>query len=158
MAQYFLDTSAIVKRYASFEAGHFWVDALCAAAAGNVIFASDVAVVEVVAAFCRMARTQPPRLSEARRNQLIALFRAHDGASTYAFVAVDHLLCERAADLCLTHPLRAYDAVQLACALVIRDQAAAARLPPPTFVSADIELLAAAVAEGLTIENPNGHP
>ena len=64
----------------------------------------------------------------------------------------------RAADLCRTHPLRAYDAIQLACVLTRRDDDLATGLPTPTFVCADTILLAAATAEGLAIENPNSHP
>jgi hypothetical protein len=43
----------------------------------------------------------------------------------------------RAAVLCRIHPLRAYDAAQLACALTQRDDDEAAGRPVSTFVCAD---------------------
>jgi uncharacterized protein len=76
----------------------------------------------------------------------------------YIVIAVDRSIITRAADLCRTHPLRAYDAIQLACALTRRDDDVADGLPAPTFVCAATALLAAAAAEGLAIENPNSHP
>jgi hypothetical protein len=56
------------------------------------------------------------------------------------------------------HPLRGYDAVQLAAALAVHRPRAAALLPALTFVCADARLNAAATAEGLTVEDPNDHP
>jgi predicted nucleic acid-binding protein len=61
-------------------------------------------------------------------------------------------------DLCRFHRLRAYDAVQLACALEVRNKLAALGILAPTFVSADTELLNIAKAEGLIIENPSVYP
>ena len=57
------------------------------------------------------------------------------------------------------HPLRAYDAVQLAAALELHSQRTAfGGLSPVTFVSADQILNRAAAAEGLLVEDPNSHP
>ncbi len=73
-------------------------------------------------------------------------------------VRCNHTVLNRAATLCRKHPLRAYDAVQLAAALTHRDDDLAAGLLAPTFVCADAILLNAAAAEGLPIENPNTNP
>ncbi len=54
--------------------------------------------------------------------------------------------------------LRAYDAVQLAAALEIRQQHQEVGLGPVTLISADQPLNAAALAEGLTVDDPNSHP
>jgi predicted nucleic acid-binding protein len=59
-----------------------------------------------------------------------------------------------AADLTQHHPLKAYDAVQLAVALRYGPVLAG---HPFTFVSGDDTLLAAARAEELSIENPFDH-
>jgi hypothetical protein len=59
--------------------------------------------------------------------------------------------------LCHTHPLRAYDAVQLACAFQARDDAQVVGVTPPVFVCADTNLLASAAAEGMGVDNPNDH-
>jgi uncharacterized protein len=55
------------------------------------------------------------------------------------------------------HRLRAYDAVQLAAALEIRQQRQEAGFGPVTLVSADHDLNKAAQAEGLVVEDPNLH-
>jgi hypothetical protein len=56
------------------------------------------------------------------------------------------------------YPLRAYDAVQLACALTVRRSMRRRGMLPPLFVSADTTLLAAARAEGFLVDNPLQHP
>ena len=55
------------------------------------------------------------------------------------------------------HPLRAYDAVQLASGLFANDLLIAMEQPTLTFLCADDRLLAAAQAEGLAIDNPNSY-
>jgi hypothetical protein len=75
---------------------------------------------------------------------------------------VDNALYTVAGDLCRTHRLRAYDAVQLACALAVHEDVLASQPPdaePPDFlfVSADLGLLAIAHAEGFSSENPNNY-
>ena len=65
---------------------------------------------------------------------------------------------EAAGDLCLSHRLRAYNAVQLACALALREYALINQAPLPILVCADRGLLDVAGVEGLQIENPNNYP
>jgi hypothetical protein len=57
-----------------------------------------------------------------------------------------------------THALRAYDAVQLAAALEIRQQRQKRGFDPVTLISADQALNDAATAEGLTVDDPRSHP
>ena len=52
MASYFLDSSALVKRYAA-ETGSAWVESLTDPRAGNRIYVAAIAHVEVVAAIAR---------------------------------------------------------------------------------------------------------
>ena len=61
-----------------------------------------------------------------------------------------------AADLARQHPLKAYDAVQLAVALRQHHALRAVR-QSLIFVSGDKTLLAAAEAEGLATDNPFDH-
>lgn len=70
MVRYFLDTSALIKRYVRDEPGHQWIAEMCATESGHTIIVAEIALVEVVATFCRMARESPPRLqmAEARRS------------------------------------------------------------------------------------------
>ncbi len=55
MGAYFLDSSAIIKRYLR-EQGHAWVVTLCDPAQGHELYISQAALVEVVATICRKSR------------------------------------------------------------------------------------------------------
>lgn len=156
MAAYFLDTSALVKYYVA-EVGQGWVKSLCDQPHHNLIFIAQVTAVELVAALCRKVRDKPPGLTSLERDQQIAFFR-QDAQAKFSEVPVTGGIIARAGDLCFTHPLRAYDAVQLACALQVREDVQAAGLAVPIFVSADQALLTFAQHEGLRTDNPNEHP
>ncbi len=153
MALYFLDTSAIVKRYFP-EQGHNWITALCDPEQEHDLYISQAALVEVVAATCRREREHSVTLEE--RNTLITTFR-QDNRDSYEIWPVTTDVYTFAGDLCRSHRLRAYDAVQLACALAIHAIAIANQAPDLTFVCADLGLLAVATAEGLKVENPNNY-
>jgi uncharacterized protein len=154
MATYFLDTSAIIKRYI-FEPGQAWVLSLCNPAQGHDLYISQAALVEVVAAICRRAREKS--ISIAERDRLITVFR-HDSKQGYNIWPVTIDLYNAAGDLCRSHRLRAYDAVQLACALALRQYTLTNQAPEPIFVCADVGLLDIAGIEGLRVENPNTYP
>ncbi len=57
-----------------------------------------------------------------------------------------------------THGLRGYDALQLAASIQVNRLCVSSGLPALILVSADGELNAAALNEGLTLEDPNAHP
>ena len=95
------------------------------------------------------------------RNSTIDDFR-RDVRSSYSTWVVDNALYMAAGDLCRTHRLRAYDAIQLACAIGVREDAFRVQPPetePPDiiFISADRGLLSVALAEGFNVENPNNY-
>jgi uncharacterized protein len=154
MAIYFLDSSAIVKRYFP-EQGHTWIVALCDVAQGHDLYIAQPALVEVVAALCRKERERSITLAE--RDTLITLFR-EDSKGSYNIWPVTTDLYHAAGDLCRSHRLRAYDAVQLACVLALRQYTLANQAPEPIFVCADAGLLDMAGVEGLRVENPNIFP
>jgi hypothetical protein len=81
-------------------------------------------------------------------------FSAHSNTD-YEFIELDLPVVVAARLLLERHPLRAYDAVQLASAVVANRALQAARLASLIFLSADERLNAVADAEGLTVENPN---
>ena len=56
------------------------------------------------------------------------------------------------------YALRGYDAVQLAAALDVNAYWLSLDMPGLILVSADSELNAAAMAEGLNADDPNAHP
>ena len=67
-------------------------------------------------------------------------------------------LANRAMLLAEKHGLRGYDALQLAAGVEVDVRYLASGLPAVIFISADTELNVAAMAEGLTIDDPNTHP
>lgn len=154
MATYFLDTSAIIKRYI-FEQGQSRVLSLCNPAQAHDLYISQAALVEVVAAICRRAREKSISITE--RDRLITLFR-QDSEQGYNSWPVTTGLYNAAGNLCRSHRLRAYDAVQLACVLALRQYTLVNQAPEPIFVCADVGLLEIAGAEGLQFENPNNYP
>jgi uncharacterized protein len=154
LAVFFLDSSALVKRYLS-ETGTTWVESLFDAGAGHVVFIAAVTGVEMVAAITRRARggtISPPDAAAA-----CAQLRA-DLSVDYQVVELSTLVLARAMDLAETGGLRGYDAIQLAAALALQTVRSTSGLPPLTFVSADTELNAVATADGLPVEDPNLHP
>lgn len=152
MPSYFLDSSAIVKRYV-LEAGSVWVADVMSLSAENVIHAVSITEVEVVAALTRRARAGSIDPAAARR--LIARFRS-DFNDYVQTVEVTSKLLSSAVHVAEDRGLRGYDAVQLAGALAVNREAADLGLAT-TLVSADAELNAAAAAEGLAVEDPNRH-
>jgi uncharacterized protein len=149
-----LDSSAIVKRYVP-EVGCQWLTALVAPESRNVISIAEVTRAEVAGALTRRAREGSLPFNESRL--LIQAFEAHC-AMQYRVIPTEHAVVSLAVELIQQHPLRTYDAIQLATALIFRGSLAEHSLPPPTFISADDRLLAAAQAEGLPTDNPNDHP
>jgi predicted nucleic acid-binding protein len=96
-------------------------------------------------------------LSAALAARLLADFR-FDLANQYQAVAVTPRLIAGAMSLAEKHGLRGYDAVQLAAALQLNAGRQARKASALILVSADADLNAAALAEGLRVEDPNLHP
>lgn len=84
-------------------------------------------------------------------------FRQHL-TGRYTVIEITPALFNDAMRLANTHALRAYDAVQLAAALEIRQQRQNVGLGLVTLISADQALNDAATAEGLTVDDPRSHP
>ena len=154
MAVCFFDSSALVKRYIA-ETGSAWIQALTASASGNQLYVARITGAEMIAAITRRWRSGATSPSDAAA--ALAAFRA-DFNVAYFSMDVSARLVAHAMDLAEAHGLRGYDAVQLAAALELRDRCRAAGVPDPLLVGADGGLNAAAVAEGLSVDDPNGHP
>ncbi len=148
MAALFLDTSALVRRYDRGEAGSGKVVALCLPANGHTLLLARITRVEVASALGRKVREG--RLGQPLMQRLWTLFLAH-WRDQYRVVALDEATYERAEQLLFAHPLWAYDALQLACAL-----RTAALLADVTddfrFCTADRAQGDAATREGLVLE------
>lgn len=72
-------------------------------------------------------------------------------------VEIGPALVNEAMRFATVHALRGYDAVQLATLWSVQATLRSKQLPLPTLVAADHDLLAAAVAEGFVVEDPNTH-
>ena len=153
MASYILDSSALVKRYVA-ESGSIWVSNLSNPGSGNQIFVANIAGVEVVAALAR--RRTSYRSGSADFGFLIDQFR-NDFKEVYKIVEVSPSIIKSAMHIAERHALRGYDCIQLSSALFI-SQKYAELGEKFTLVSADLELNAAAILEGVIVENPNDHP
>jgi uncharacterized protein len=154
-APYFLDASAVTKRYVA-ERGSAWVTALTDPASGNACWLAAISRVEVLAALYLRVRTGT--LTPSQAGQAEQVFRG-ELATHFRLLPVHDVLLNEAMRLVASHPLRAYDAVQLAAALDLQAQRQAfGGLSPPIFLSADQRLNRAAAAEGLAVDDPNNHP
>jgi predicted nucleic acid-binding protein len=154
VAVYFFDTSALVKRYAQ-EVGTAWVNGITDPSASHSVYIARITGAEVVAAVKRKERNR--QISGVDATTMIADFR-HDFANQYSVFEITPNIITRAMALAEAHPLRGYDAVQLAVAVEINLEGISIGLPALTLVCADHDLNAAAGAEGLVVEDPNNNP
>jgi uncharacterized protein len=151
---YYFDTSALVKRYIV-EVGSQWVSTIAAQSNSHLISTSHLTLVEMVSAFARRQRENTMTLQAVQLAR--QLVEAHF-QQNYEVVRLTDLIANLANDLLQHHPLRAYDAVQLACALTINTRFLSVSNVPITFVSADQRLISVAITEGLLTDDPNLHP
>lgn len=154
MSLYFLDSSALVKRYVT-ETGSDWIRALTDPAARNPVIIVRITWVEVLSALARRQREGSITSSDVTR--AIRTF-SYDLDMQYQVAEVGAALVKTAGELVIQHPLRAYDALQLASALRVQSDLAETGVIPLTFLTADERLIAIAQAEGLLTDNPNRHP
>ena len=154
MTEYYLDASALVKRYAD-EAGSVWIRQITEREAEHTIMLAEVTLAEVAAALAAKHRA-PGGITPQQRDRALSRF-LQDCDEHFLLLLVDRPVIDRAVTLTQNHRLRGYDAVQLATALVASDTLQEQNLPAPIFVASDTDLLSAATAENLAVENPLVH-
>jgi len=154
VAVYYLDTSALVKRYAH-EQGSAWLLALTDPGQRHDLYTVRLTAPELVAALFRKARTG--NISTADAASAAQIFRL-DWRHGYFVLDATGPVTERAMDLAATHGIRGYDAVHLAAALTMQDRRLAMNLAPLTFISADDDQRGVASIAGLLVDNPNAYP
>lgn len=147
---YFLDSSALVKYYMT-EPGSTWIRQRVDV--GEPILLAEITVAEVAAALGILQRKG--RITARHRRDFWERFE-RDCVERYDLIPVVYGVIHSAALLCTRHPLKAYDAVQLAAGLALRGTLAKQDIPL-VFVSGDDTLINAAKAEGLTVDNPFWH-
>lgn len=134
---FYLDTSAIAKRYVR-EPGSVQVRDLFRRR--RTVAVSRLAYAELAAAVARLSRVGA--LDDAARDLILG--RLGRDFSALTVVEARRAIVERVPSLVLRNPLRGFDALQLATALTLHEDAGAV-----DFWTADQRLAAAARAEGL---------
>jgi len=156
MSVYYFDASALVKYYVT-EPGSTWVRQLIEEQHSqngqyqHVILISEITRVEVAAGLAIIERVGRIRRAEREREYLRFISQL---VHRYTVIPVTTENLETAARLTQQYPLKAYDAVQLATALHVRQALADQSL---IFVCGDRSLSAAAQTEQLSVENPFEH-
>jgi uncharacterized protein len=153
VAVYFVDSSALVKRYVQ-EVGTPWVRRLTHRGQAHEIYLASITPVELTAAVARRRRGKT--LSAPQASSILSRFHKHL-AGRYTVLELTPVLLAEAMRLANSHELRAYDAVQLAAVLELKRQWVDAGISV-VLVSADQDLNDAAAVEGLTVEDPLHHP
>lgn len=154
MSAFFCDSSAIVKRYIA-ETGSAWLLATANPSIGNFVYVARITLVEVISAITR--REKGKHISSTDADNARLTFE-QDYSNEFFTVEISADLIDKAANLAKKYALRGYDAVQLAAALETEKERIASGLSSLILLSADTELNAAAVSEGLTVDDPNNHP
>lgn len=153
MATFYADSSVLVKRHVP-ELGTAWVRNLAAPTAANTIITTQISLVELYSALNRRVREKSVTALRYKRIQSVI---SYVWSAQYETVELTDKLIGEAKLLLERHPLRAYDAVQLASAIQARMNLLIAGFTAPVFLSADDRLLLAAQAEGFITDNPNLH-
>jgi len=151
MTDYYLDASALVKRYAD-EPGSRWVRQITDPNPENSILLAEITLAEVSAALAAKHRATG---GITRRQMARVLSRfLQDCDEIFLLLPVDRPVIDLAVELAQQHRLRGYDAVQLAAAVVTGETLKSQDLSAPVFVASDENLLTAARARNLIVENP----
>lgn len=154
MALFFLDTSALIKKYVV-ETGSTWVQKLIS---GNSIAVSAFALVEVASALGR--QTREGNLTDGQRDAVFGELLAD--LPSYIVVRPSQPVLDEAARLAMAVPvplaLRAADALQLASARRCFQRWRRSGHGIGRFVCADRALVGAARWAGLSVDNPEDYP
>jgi len=150
---YFLDSSALVKRYVR-EVGSAWVRSLISGLPRGALFIAKITGPEVIAALARKQRMD--EISVADYQQAVADL-PHDFQHAYTQIELTNRITRQAMVLPQRYVLKGYDSVQLASALRVDTVLKQLGQPVFTFISADDALCDVARVEGLATDNPNNH-
>lgn len=136
----YLDTSALIKLYVAEEGTDSVQEAVSRV---NVVAASRVSYVEARAALARAWRESRIGKQDLRH----AVSGLNEDWERFLVLEVTSDLARRAGDLAEEYALRAYDALQLASALILKGSIGA----EVSFLSFDEDLSHAAESAGLTV-------
>jgi hypothetical protein len=151
MARYFIDTSALAKRYMR-ETGSDWIASLFQSDPRHTMLIAQITPVEITSAIYRQYRLG--QMSAGISARVVVLFQRHLGQD-FTVIRFTNAIVKLASSLTGKYPLHAYDAVQLGTALSTAQRSAG--LPKLIFLTSDARLRAAAEQEGLITDDPNLH-
>ncbi len=140
---YFLDTSALFKRYTD-EPGTEAIKQVFAEKAN--CFISQLTITEVASNLKRLAEINR-LITDAEFRQVLKVFLGDIASSAIYTLDVTAKIVLNGVDLCSENYLTPIDALQLATALSVKSA-------NPIFVCSDLKLLKAAEKHGLKILNP----
>ena len=153
MAIYFLDSSALVKRYIR-ETGSNWMCNLFDSSLGNQFFIAAITGVEIISAITRRAKNGSINVADAIA--ICSQFK-QDFQTEYQIIEISDRVINSAINIAESYALRGYDSVQLASGFELNTLCITNGLTGINFVSVDNNLNTAALGKGLMIENPNNH-
>ncbi len=139
----YLDTSALVKRLVKEKGSQFVTELV---AGGDPVATAKIAYAEVYAGLTRIMRERDLSASE----YALAYRSFEEEWRTYVRVDLADEVLLLARDLIQRRPLRGFDAIHLASALILGK----ALGEEMTFIASDARLLRAAEAEKLAVMNP----
>lgn len=142
MSVYYVDTSALVKRY-HVEPGSQRIDQLFGDPTATFL-AANIALTEITSALDR--KVQESLLTRDALNTVLAAI-ARDLLEDFWLIEIERAHILRSQELILRHHLRALDALHLSVLLSLQDLA-------PVLVSADQKLLEAAKQERYAVLDP----
>jgi predicted nucleic acid-binding protein len=140
---YFLDTSALVKRY-HLETGTACLDAVFSEADATFLIAS-ITIAELTSAVARKC-TEREITQEALRRTLSKF--AEDLIADFWILDIERRHIQAAQQLILRHGLRTLDSLQLSVLLSVKSLS-------PVLLSSDARLLSTAEAEGIAVRDPS---
>lgn len=159
---YFFDTSALLPRFLRRSSGHAWVKAITDPSSQNVIAIAEITATEIASAMNQLVRGGS--LHKKQCDESLNVFWSQFDSGEYTTSPITSAIVRGAADLCRVRPLKGMDALQLACALMIRDDIRLAgagmsgsAFTDPIFLTEDNKLRDAALAEGFVVDSPLNH-
>lgn len=142
-ATYYLDTSALVKRY-HVERGTAYLDAVFSDPDATFIIVS-ITIAELTSVIVR--KHAEGEISQQALLQTLARF-SEDLITEFWILDIERHHVQTAQQLILRYGLRTLDSLQLSLLLVTKSLS-------PVFLCSDTRLLAAARAEGITVQDPS---
>ena len=148
MAVFYLDTSALVKRYRKERGTEVIVELLENPGGDDRFYISFLSILELTSGVMRLVTGG--ELREGTAKEILARFR-YDIREIFRVWPLDQDVVGRAVSVVEEHNLRSADAIHLATALSIHDAAPAAQL---LLVSSDRELLQATLHSSISSLDP----